>query len=86
MTEDDLRALVREELAAGKARIPHARFLMGLTVALLAAFAVVSCIVLLNNYDGLTKGLIIGSWNTMAVGVFTFWMGSSSGGKAQVKP
>jgi len=85
VTEDDLRALVREELAAGKARIPHARFLMGLTVALLAAFAVVSCIVLLNNYDGLTKGGVIQTWINLAFGSATFWLGSSMAGK-QVKP
>lgn len=67
-------------------KVPHPKWLMWFSAALVAGFSTVSLIVLLNNYDGLTKGLIIGTWNTMAVGTFTFWLGSSSAGKAQAKP
>ncbi len=84
MKEPELDAKVRialDKLTA--ARVPHAKFLMALTIALLTCFGTVSLIVLLNNYDGLTKGLIIGTWNSLAVGTFSFWMGSSSGGKSK---
>lgn len=63
--------------------VPHSKWLIGLSLAVFFAFGVVSLIVLLNDYDGLTKGLIIGSWNTSFTAVIAFWLGSSSAGKSQ---
>jgi hypothetical protein len=65
--------------------VPHSKWLMWLTVAILSGYTGVTCIVLLNNYDGLTKGAIIATWTNMAFGAFGFWLGSSSAGKAQAK-
>lgn len=67
----------------GVGLVPHSKWLIGLSLAIFFAFGVVSLIVLLNDYDGLTKGLIIGSWNTSFTAVVAFWLGSSSAGKSQ---
>lgn len=67
--------------------IPHFRWIATLCATLFVGFSIVSLIVLLNDYDGLTKGLIIGTWNSTFVAMVSFWLGSSSGGKSQgVKP
>lgn len=68
---------------AASGKVPHPKWSMWLSAAIFSGFTGVTLIVLLNNYDGLTKGLIIGTWNSMAIGTFTFWLGSSSGGKSQ---
>lgn len=64
-------------------KMPHSRWSMILSCAIFTGFSTVSLIVLLNDYDGLTKGLIIGTWTSTAVGMFQFWLGSSSAGKSQ---
>lgn len=100
--DEKLRPIVRDELArrnvapvvqqaetvniAALGNVPHARFIQGVTVGILLGFVAISLLVLLNAYDGLSKGSIIQTWTNMAFGAFTFWLGSSSAGKAQAKP
>lgn len=80
---EDLDAAVKRVLAeqAAPPSIPHAKFAQTLTLFTIAAFALVSIYVLGFVADETIRGMVIGTWVTLATTGVNFWMGSSSGGK-----
>lgn len=64
-------------------RIPYLPVVVGFCVAAIAGYAVFSGWVVFYSGDAALKGDVIGTWKSLAVGAFMFWIGSSSGGKAQ---
>lgn len=64
-------------------QIPHFRIVVAVSFFVLLGFAVVSGWVLGYSTDQVTKGNIIGTWQNFALLAVGFWIGSSSGGKAQ---
>ncbi len=64
-------------------RIPHLRVVVGFCLAALIGYAVFSAYVVFELRDPALTGDVIGTWKSFAVGVFAFWVGSSSGGKAK---
>lgn len=65
--------------------LPHARVVMGVTFAVITAFAVITIYVLVGQggagIDAATKGALIQTWNNLAIAAVMFWVGSSSAGK-----
>lgn len=66
--------------------IPHLRVVVAVSAFVLIGFACVSGYVLMLSDDEVTKGNVIGTWVNFAMLAVGFWLGSSSGGKAQAKP
>ena len=65
------------------ASIPHLRVVIGFCIAALVGYSVFSGYVVFNLKDPALTGDVIGTWKSFAVGVFAFWVGSSSAGKAK---
>lgn len=65
--------------------IPHLRVVVAVSAFVLIGFAIVSGYVLGWTDDEVTKGNVIGTWVNFAMLAVGFWLGSSSGGKAQVQ-
>lgn len=64
-------------------RVPHLRIVVSVSAFVLLGFAAVSAYVLVHTDDEVTKGNVIGTWINFAMLAVGFWLGSSSGGKAQ---
>lgn len=62
---------------------PAHKALIGLTVFLIALYAGVTGYVLAHDPSGNAVGTITGTWNTLIVGVVSFWFGASVGGRAK---
>lgn len=67
-------------------QIPHIRIVVAVSAFVLAGFALVSGYVIGWSTDLVTKGNVIGTWQNFALLAVGFWIGSSSGGKAQPDP
>lgn len=63
--------------------IPHLRIVVAFCVAALVGYAAFSVYVVIYLKDPALTGDVVGTWKSFAVGVFAFWVGSSSGGKAK---
>lgn len=63
-------------------RVPHLRVVVTVSAFVLLGFACVSVYVLGWTDDEVTKGNVIGTWVNFAMLAVGFWLGSSSGGKA----
>jgi hypothetical protein len=63
--------------------IPHFRIVIGVCVFALVSYALVSVWGLLLANDPTLRGDIVGTWKSFAVSAVSFWLGSSSGGKAR---
>jgi hypothetical protein len=63
-------------------RIPHLRLVVLFCAAAIVAYAGFSIWVVLVSGDAAMIGDVIGTWKSFAVAAFSFWVGSSSGGKA----
>jgi hypothetical protein len=63
--------------------IPHLRIVVGFCMAALVGYAVFSTYVVVALKDPALTGDVVGTWKSFAVGVFAFWVGSSSGGKTR---
>jgi hypothetical protein len=66
--------------------LPHLRIVVGFCIAALAGYAAFSVYVVVYLKDPALTGDVVGTWKSFAVGVFGFWVGSSSGGKAKASP
>ena len=64
-------------------RVPHLWVVVAVCVAAIGGYAFFSLWVVLQSNDVALKGDVIGTWKSFAVLAFGFWLGSSSGGKAQ---
>jgi len=64
-------------------RIPHLTIVVAVSAFVLAGFAAVSAYVIGWSTDEVTKGNIIGTWQSFALLAVGFWLGSSSAGKAK---
>jgi hypothetical protein len=63
--------------------LPHLRIVVGFCIAALVGYAVFSVYVVVYLKDPALTGDVVGTWKSFAVGVFAFWVGSSSGGKVK---
>lgn len=66
-----------------KGQIPHVNIVVGFCVAGMVGYTVFSGYVVFYLQDPALTGDVIGTWKSFAVGIFAFWVGSSSGGKAK---
>lgn len=63
--------------------LPHLRIVVGFCIAALVGYAAFSVYVVAYLKDPALTGDVVGTWKSFAVGVFAFWVGSSSGGKVK---
>lgn len=63
--------------------VPHVRIVLAVCVAAILGYAAFSIWVVFYSNDAAQRGDVIGTWKSFAVAAFTFWLGSSSGGKAK---
>jgi hypothetical protein len=63
--------------------IPHQRIVVAFCVAAIVGYSIFSAWAVFYSDDAALRGDVIGTWKSFAVAAFTFWMGSSSGGKAK---
>lgn len=63
--------------------IPHLRLVVAFCVIAVIGYAGFSIWVVLYSTDAAMTGDVIGTWKSFAVAAFSFWVGSSSGGKAK---
>ena len=63
--------------------VPHLRIVVSFCVAAVVAYAGFSLWVIFASEDAAMKGDVIGTWKSFAVAAFSFWIGSSSAGKAE---
>ena len=66
--------------------IPHIHVVIAACVAAVIGYAAFSVYAVVILKDATMTGDVIGTWKSFAVAAFTFWIGSSSGGKAADKP
>lgn len=66
--------------------IPHARTVIAFCVAAIVGYSIFSGWAVFWSNDPALRGDVIGTWKSFAVAGFTFWLGSSSGGKAKPDP
>ena len=64
-------------------QVPHLRIVVGATIAAIAGYAAFSLWAVFCSGDAALIGDVIGTWKSFAVLAFGFWLGSSSGGKAE---
>lgn len=64
-------------------RVPHLRIVVAVCLIAIAGYSFFSWWVIFRSQDVALKGDVIGTWKSFAVLAFGFWLGSSSGGKAQ---
>ncbi len=65
-----------------RARVPHLRIVVATCMIAIAGYAAFSVWAVFYSKDATLVGAVIGTWKSFAVAAFTFWLGSSSGGKA----
>jgi hypothetical protein len=63
--------------------IPHLRLVVAFCALAVLGYAGFSVWVVAFSADAAMKGDVIGTWKSFAVAAFSFWVGSSSGGKAK---
>jgi hypothetical protein len=63
-------------------RVPHLRIVVAACLIAVAGYASFSVWAVFYSQDATLVGDVIGTWKSFAVAAFTFWLGSSSGGKA----
>jgi hypothetical protein len=63
--------------------IPHLRLVVAFCALAVLGYAGFSIWVVMFSADAAMKGDVIGTWKSFAVAAFSFWVGSSSGGKAK---
>jgi len=63
-------------------QIPHLRLVVAFCLIAVIAYAGFSIWVVMFTDDAAMKGDVIGTWKSFAVAAFSFWVGSSSAGKA----
>jgi hypothetical protein len=66
--------------------IPHLHIVVAACCVAVAGYALFSVYAVVWLRDATMTGDIIGTWKSFAVAAFTFWLGSSSGGKANANP
>lgn len=66
--------------------IPHLYIVVGVCLIAIGGYAGFSIWIIWKFPDATMVGDIIGTWKSFAVLAVGFWIGSSSGGKAQVEP
>ncbi len=66
-----------------KGDIPHLNIVIGFCFIAITGYAVFSMWAVFWSNDSTLLGDVIGTWKSFAVAAFSFWLGSSSGGKAQ---
>lgn len=59
------------------------RLVVAFCLVAVVGYAAFSIWVVLVSDDAAMKGDVIGTWKSFAVAAFSFWIGSSSGGKAK---
>lgn len=64
-------------------RVPHSATIIAFCVAAIAGYSVFSVWAVFESDDAGLRGDVIGTWKSFAVAAFTFWLGSSSGGKTK---
>lgn len=65
------------------ARIPHLRITVLSCAIAVAGYASFSVWVVFTSGDQAMIGDVVGTWKSFAVAAFSFWLGSSSGGKSK---
>jgi len=63
--------------------VPHVKIILAFCALGLGGYAALSLWVVLVSRDATLLGDVIGTWKSFAVAAFTFWVGSSLGGKAK---
>jgi hypothetical protein len=66
--------------------IPHLRIIVCTCLVAVAGYAIFSGWAVFYSDDAALRGDVIGTWKSFAVAAFTFWIGSSSGGKTRAEP
>lgn len=66
--------------------IPNLRIVVATSAIAAACYLAFSIWVVLFSGDVALTGDVIGTWKSFAVAAFSFWLGSSSGGKASRPP
>lgn len=64
-------------------RVPHLPIIVAVSSAAIAGYAAFSWWAVLFSNDPSLIGDSIGTWKSFGVAAVTFWLGSSSGGKAK---
>lgn len=64
-------------------KVPHARTVIAFCIAAIVGYSIFSAWAVFWSSDAALRGDVIGTWKSFAVAAFTFWVGSSSGGKAK---
>jgi hypothetical protein len=64
-------------------RIPHLRIVVVACLIAVSGYAFFSVWAVHKAKDPTLIGDVIGTWKSFAVAAFSFWLGSSSGGKAK---
>jgi len=64
-------------------RIPHLRIVVASCIIAVIGYAFFSVWAVLYAADPTLTGDVIGTWKSFAVAAFSFWLGSSSAGKAK---
>lgn len=67
-------------------RIPHLRIVVATCIIAVIGYAIFSWWAVFRSDDATLVGDVIGTWKSFAVAAFSFWLGSSSGGKAKDAP
>lgn len=67
-------------------KVPHLRVVVAVCVYVLAGWSAVSLWSLMGSDDKITQGNIVATWQNFAMLAVGFWLGSSSGGKANAIP
>lgn len=66
-----------------RGNIPYLPIVIGFCVAAIIGYAAFSVYVVFWLKDPAMIGDAVGTWKSFAVAAFSFWLGSSSGGKAK---
>lgn len=64
-------------------QVPHVKIILAFCAVGLGGYALLCLWVVLVSRDATLLGDVIGTWKSFAVGAFSFWVGSSLGGKAK---
>jgi hypothetical protein len=67
-------------------QVPHVKIILAFCAFGLGGYALLSLWVVLVSKDATLLGDVIGTWKSFAVAAFTFWVGSSLGGKSKDGP
>lgn len=65
--------------------LPHINIIVAFCIAAIGGYAILSGWAVFFSDDAGQRGDVIGTWKSFAVAAFAFWLGSSSGGKAQAE-